>query len=450
MKSVDPDRVLWINQGLQKSGPVMYWMSRDQRVENNWALLYAQEKALELNEKLLVIFTLAQDYPGANLRHFDFMIKGLAEVQADLEKYKIDLYLLKGDPVNELSQFISQNRVSLVVCDFDPLKIKRNWQNRLVETCNIPICLVDAHNIIPCWKASDKEEFSARTFRIKIKKIIHKYLTPFPGLQKMPNENYSGNLIDWTQVLANIKCDRTVHPVKNINPGSNAGNELFYDFLNNKLKDYSDLRNDPNKNATSRLSVYLHFGQISAQKVALDVLTLANQDKNTESFLEELIVRRELSDNFCYYNSKYYALGGLHSWASLTLEKHKHDVRKYSYSLKEFEHASTHEHLWNAAQKQLVQEGFIPGYMRMYWAKKILEWSESPEEALKIAIYLNDKYSLDGRDPNGYVGCLWSIGGVHDRPWVEREIFGKIRYMNLNGCMRKFDVDLYISSINQI
>ena len=194
----------------------------------------------------------------------------------------------------------------------------------------------------------------------------------------------------------------------------------------------------------SNLSPYLHFGQISAQRVALIVNGLGNHP-SAESFLEELIVRRELSDNFCYYNSDYDSFKGFPEWAKKTLNDHKKDEREFVYTLKKFEEAKTHEDLWNAAQMQLVNTGKLHGYMRMYWAKKILEWSKSPEEALKIAIYLNDKYELDGRDPNGYTGCAWAIGGVHDRAWAERPVYGKIRYMNRNGAKRKFDIEKYIS-----
>jgi deoxyribodipyrimidine photo-lyase len=161
--------------------------------------------------------------------------------------------------------------------------------------------------------------------------------------------------------------------------------------------------------------------------------------------LEELIVRKELSDNYCFFNTNYDSFNGFHDWAKETLNKHRKDKRGFVYSLAEFENTNTHEDLWNAAQRELITTGKMHGYIRMYWAKKILEWSKSPEEALRISLYLNDKYELDGRDPNGYVGCAWSIGGVHDRAWTERPVYGKIRYMNRNGAARKFDVDRYIS-----
>jgi deoxyribodipyrimidine photo-lyase len=259
------------------------------------------------------------------------------------------------------------------------------------------------------------------------------------------SEGFSSDSIDWESVYNSLKVDDKVKPVNWLKPGEGAAHKALKKFIDSKLDIYDDLRNDPNADALSNLSPYLHFGQISAQRVALIVSSLANHP-SAESFLEELIVRRELSDNFCYRTPDYDSFKGFPDWAKKTLNEHRKDEREFVYSLKEFERAETHEDLWNAAQKEMVNRGKMHGYMRMYWAKKILEWSSSPEEALKIAIHLNDKYELDGRDPNGYTGCAWAIGGLHDRAWAERPVYGKIRYMNRNGAKRKFDIDKYIST----
>jgi len=220
-------------------------------------------------------------------------------------------------------------------------------------------------------------------------------------------------------------------------------------FIANKLKDYDLNRNDPILNGQSNLSPYLHFGQISAQRVALEIINQPIDETSKNSFLEELIVRRELSDNFCHYNLNYDTTEAFPAWAKKSLENHIYDKREYIYTLEQFANALTHDDLWNAAQLEMVKYGKINGYLRMYWAKKILEWTESPEKAIEIAISLNDKYQLDGRDPNGYTGIAWSIGGLHDRPWNERPVFGKIRYMNYNGCKRKFNVAKYIEKVNE-
>ncbi len=227
--------------------------------------------------------------------------------------------------------------------------------------------------------------------------------------------------------------------------GETAAREVMIDFIYNKFDTYFTQRNDPIKNAISNLSPYLHFGQISAQRVALEVEKAKSDIKSKESFLDELIVRKELADNFCYYNPFYDKFIGFPAWAKETLNSHRHDQRDHIYTLEELEAGKTYDPLWNASQLELLSKGKMHGYLRMYWAKKILEWSESPEKALETAIYLNDKYELDGRDPNGYTGIAWSIGGVHDRAWKEREIFGKIRYMSYEGSKRKFDVNAYIA-----
>jgi deoxyribodipyrimidine photo-lyase len=228
-------------------------------------------------------------------------------------------------------------------------------------------------------------------------------------------------------------------------PGEKAARKVMDSFLSEKLDSYSALRNDPTKSGVSDLSPYLHFGQISSQRVILEVEKAEVDPQSKKAFLDEILVWKEISDNFCYYNPLYNSFEGFPAWAKESLNAHRQDRREFVYTLQEFEAGKTHDPLWNASQMELLRRGKMHGYMRMYWAKKILEWSESPEKALEIAIHLNDRYEMDGRDPNGYAGIAWSIGGVHDRAWREREILGKIRYMSYEGCKRKFDVNLYIS-----
>ncbi|MCF8265767.1 MAG: deoxyribodipyrimidine photolyase, partial [Melioribacteraceae bacterium] len=250
--------------------------------------------------------------------------------------------------------------------------------------------------------------------------------------------------VDWEKARNSLKINFSVPEVDWLIPGESTAKSILEKFINQKLESYNQHRNDPNLNALSNLSPYFHFGQISPQRVALAVSSVNNFPESKDAFLEELIVRRELSDNFCYYNSKYDSFEGFHDWAKKTLNEHREDKREFIYRLEQFENAETHDGLWNAAQIEVIKKGKMHGFMRMYWAKKILEWTESPEQALEFALYLNDKYQLDGRDPNGYVGVAWSIGGVHDRAWTERPVFGKIRFMNYNGCKRKFDIKSYI------
>ena len=438
-------RVKTLKNVAEGKGSVVYWISRDQRVHDNWALIYAQKIAKEKKKPLVVLFILVSDFMGATIRQYGFMLKGLQEVESELEKYNIPFILLRGKPEVEIPGFIKNNNVSVLVTDFDPLRIKRTWKKEVAEEIEIPFYEVDAHNIVPCLHVSDKVEFAAYTIRPKIHKLLPEFLDDFPKLEKMKSNSTSNNdKINWKEVTNSLKVNSEVKEVDWIKPGEKAAANALENFLEKGLTKYSEERNDPNKNALSNLSPYLHFGQISAQRIALTVQQFYQKNISADAYLEELIVRRELSDNFCYFNPNYDLFDGFHHWAKETLNKHRKDKREFLYSLEGFENANTHKDLWNAAQMELLISGKMHGYMRMYWAKKILEWSKSPEDALSVAIYLNDKYELDGRDPNGYVGCAWAIGGVHDRAWTERPVYGKIRYMNRNGAARKFDIEAYI------
>jgi len=441
-------RVRKLNESaIRKEGPVVYWMSRDQRVGYNWALLVAQELAHTYIKPHCVVFCLVPEFLGATIRQYRFMIEGLKEVEQELHERNIPFYLVTGRPEEEIPRFAKEIRASVLVSDFDPLRIKRKWKDEVLKETKVPFYEVDAHNIVPCWVASPKQEFAAYTIRGKIRKLLPGFLTGFPRL-KIQTEavEIPGN--DWERVEKSLKVDFSVPELGWILPGEKQALKRLKNFIENKLSRYPDDRNDPTKEAVSDLSPYLHFGQLSTQRVALEVRK--SGIKGREDFLEELIIRRELSDNFCFYNPHYDHFNGFPDWAKKTLDEHRKDPREYLYTLKQFESGQTHDELWNAAQMEMVKRGKMHGYMRMYWAKKILEWTKTPEEAQKVAILLNDKYELDGRDPNGYVGIAWSIGGVHDRAWGQRPVFGKIRYMSYNGCKSKFNVAKYIEEVNKL
>jgi deoxyribodipyrimidine photo-lyase len=443
-------RVRTLRAGDFKKGPIVYWMSREQRTQDNWALLFSQELSQQEKVPLAVVFCLVPQFLGATFRQYAFMIRGLAEVEQTLKEKNIPFHLLLGLPEAELPDFLRQSRAGCLVTDFDPLRQKRGWKEEVAKRLDIPFFEVDAHNLVPCWLASDKQEYGAYTLRPKILRALPEFLDAFPPLQK---QNIGGlepaAPIDWQRILDSLTVDRKVTEASAFKPGERAAWELLGDFLANKLTLYAERRNDPTQEGQSNLSPYLHFGQISAQRIVLEVEDSLTGTKAKEALLEELIVRRELADNFCLYNLQYDSFAGFPSWAQKTLDEHRPDPREYLYTLEQFEQSRTHDDLWNAAQQEMVQSGKMHGYLRMYWAKKILEWTRSPEEALKIAIYLNDRYELDGRDPNGYTGIAWSLGGVHDRAWGERKVFGKIRYMSYKGCKAKFDVDAYIKA-NQL
>ena len=439
------NRVNCLGEEIEKHGPIIYWMQRDQRVKDNWALIYAIEKAKELDVPVMVTFCLVPNFLEATIRQYGFMLKGLQEIESALQKLNIPFYLLLGNPESEIPKLAEKINASAIISDFNPLKLVRTWKDQVTKNSSLPFFTVDAHNIVPVWQASQKQEYGAYTLRPKIKKQLDIYLDEFPKLSKQKPHNINLDKVDWDRAYKSLKINFNVREVDWQKPGESNALKMLNYFLQSKFQNYSKDRNDPNKNALSNLSPYLHFGQISAQRVALETLKIIGNEENKEAFLEELIVRRELSDNYCLHNSNYDSFDGFPEWAKKTLNEHKTDKREFTYSLNQFDNAETHDDLWNAAQIEMVTTGKMHGYMRMYWAKKILEWTENPEIALEYSIYLNDKYQLDGRDPNGYVGCAWSIGGVHDRAWTERPIFGKIRFMNYNGCKRKFDVKNYIN-----
>ncbi len=438
---VDPRRLTVLKPGLPGRGPVIYWMSRDQRVHDNWALLHAQNEALKKERPLAVVFCLIPSFREASQRHYAFMLGGLREVEEHLRRFGIGFFLFTGNPADTLPQELAKLDPALVVCDFDPLREKVRWRAAVTAAMNCPVVEVDAHNIVPARIASTKKEYAAATFRPKINRLLTEFLVPFPKLVKHPHPLFTPPA-DWsTNVVRAPAAGPTITRV----PGERSAWKQLEHFLEEGLPRYALERNNPVANTVSGLSPYLHFGQIAAHAIALAVRDYPAPTSSLEVFLEQLIVRRELSDNFCLYEPHYDSLDGLPNWARKTLDEHRADRRDYIYTREQWDSGETHDEIWNAAQRELITSGTMHGYLRMYWAKKILEWSSCPEEALATAIYLNDRYALDGRDPNGYVGILWSIGGLHDRPWFTRPVFGTVRYMSGNSLWRKPGIREYLS-----
>jgi deoxyribodipyrimidine photo-lyase len=434
-------------------------------------LLHAQEEAKKRNVPLAVVFSLVPTFLQASIRMYGFMLDGLKDVQQSCLEHNIPFHLLTGYPQDTVPKFVEKYKISLIVTDMSPLRTGIEWRNQVCDEISHTDCgfhIVDAHNICPVWTISNKVEYGARTLRVKINKVLDEYLTGFPLIQPQSSEltvsvygkNWKNLLttgIDWEQVKSSLEVDRSVREVTWCVGGENAARQNLNQFLSRRLNDY-ERRNDPTVNGLSNMSPWLHFGNIASQRCVLEAKKFSRSNNEAvKSFVEEIVVRKELSDNFCYYNPNGYDhLDGLYpsydnnSWAQRTLQDHESDRRDYTYTRQQFEAGKTHEKLWNAAQLEMVYFGKMHGFMRMYWAKKILEWSKSPTEALETAIYLNDKYSLDGRDPNGYAGCAWAIAGLHDQGWRERPVFGKIRYMNHAGCKRKFNVEKYVGNVQKL
>jgi deoxyribodipyrimidine photo-lyase len=446
------------DKGLSDGEHVIYVMSRDQRVHDNHALVRAREISKDASLPLVVAFNVLSKTGDRSKEHYQFMYSGLKEVQLELEKLNIGFVLFFEDNKESLLKEINKLNPAAVVFDFSPLNGPKEQKSFIAKNAEYKVEVVDAHNIIPTWVASDKEEFAAHTFRGKVHKLLEEWLVEPPKIIKQSSKSYSK--ADWKKFEQIVNKQKSNGSKIEFESGEKHAQNELNDFVENRLPDYAADRNNPNVDGQSNLSPYLHFGQISSLRVALELtknhmpllikeVRLARYEgtptigDSIDAFLEELIVRKELADNYCNNNANYKNYDGIKDWAKKSLEEHIHDNREYEYSLKDLESYKTHDDAWNAAQAQLSKTGKMHGYMRMYWAKKILEWSPSPKIAIKHANYLNDHYSIDGGDPNGYVGVLWSIGGLHDRPWFEQPIFGKIRYMNYNGLKNKFDVEAY-------
>ncbi len=438
---MDHSRVRDVKQGTVGEGPIIYWMSRNQRCMDNHALAFAQEEAVRMRRPLSVAFSLSTSFLGATLRQYGFMLRGLKEVERDLATLDIPFHLIPGGPM-ALIPFLRELRPAMVVEDFDPLRVKKEWKQLVRASTTCPHWEVDTHNVVPCWAASPKQEWAARTLRPKLARLTGQFLDDLPQVNRHPYPGREALGWDVSSILRSLDIDRTVKEVQ-IGPGWRAGERTLRTFINHRLEHYPEDRNDPLRYGQSGLSPYLHFGTISPQRVALEVQESGSSTEAKEAFLEELIVRRELSDNFCFYNQDHDRYEGLPEWSRRTLEKHADDPREHLHTLEELEAGETVDDLWNAMQKEMVVQGRMHGYLRMYWAKKVLEWSPTPRMAVERLIRMNDRYELDGRDPNGYVGILWSVGGLHDRPWKERNIFGTVRYMSRAGMARKFDAEAF-------
>ena len=434
---------------VDKGDYILYWMQAAQRAEYNHALEYSIRRANELKVPVVVLFGITDNYPGANLRHYYFMLEGLKETKEALEKRYIKLVLRHES--RELAVVELAENACCVVVDAGHTRIQRKWRQKAANNIKCLLEEVETNLIVPVMEVSDKENFSAGTLRPRITKRLPEYLVKIkynkPLFNSLDMKFNSFNINNVELAISKLNIDTSVGPVKDFKGGATEAKRRLKDFIKNKLGHYPDLRNDPCLDSTSNMSPYMHFGQISPLYIALKVLESDSPGK--EAYLEELIVRRELSYNFVYYNKSYDKFSCLPPWAKNTLNFHARDKREYVYSLKEFEQAKTHDPYWNAAQKEMVITGKMHGYMRMYWGKKILEWSKHPKEGYRIALYLNNKYELDGRDPNGFAGVAWCFG-KHDRAWSERKVFGKIRYMNASGLKKKFDCNKYLEKVNQL
>jgi deoxyribodipyrimidine photo-lyase len=432
---------------------VVYWMQRAERALDNPALDAAIEVGNELNLPVIVYFSAISNFPSANLRHYYFLNQGLRDIAADLAERGI-AFIVRRPPHNSLEALLSEVGAAMVIGDENPCREPDRWRKVLAKRLNIPFWTVDADVLVPS-NLFDKHFFALQFFRPKLYAQIPVYLVPPPALRPIREWKRPANFASFdvhTDVTAGWKdLDRSVKPVDYWTGGTHAALRRLKHFVDHGLANYPERRNHPEVDGTSQLSPYLHFGHISPLTITLAARKALQAKKVTQSaydsFVGELIGWRELAVNFVKFVPSYDSIDCAENWAQKTLREHAGDQRDPLYTLEQLERAQTYDELWNAAQMQMVNFGWMHNYMRMYWAKKILEWSPSPAIAFQNSVYLNDKYFLDGRDPNGYAGIAWSIAGVHDRPWFDRPIFGSIRYMSGASTGKKFDSKKYIRNM---
>src|SRR5688572_4623194 len=424
---------------------VVYWMQRAQRAVDNPALDTAIAAGNELGKPVVVFLGLVPFVERANLRHYQFLVEGVSDIADGLARRRVG-FVLRRHPDHRLEPFLEEVRAALVVGDENPLRQFEGWRRRVAARVRLPFWTVDADVIVPSALLL-KEQYAARTMRPRVHARLDRFL-------RIPRATSAR--VAW-QRPRSVACltpaadlpawpiDGSVGPVTTFRGGTREARRRLTAFTRRALAAYDPARNEPSAPGTSALSPYLHFGHIGPREVALAVRAAGAPAQSAAAFLEQLIVRRELAVNFATFNPHYDSLRGCEPWALATLAAHRRERRPHLYSESQLESAATHDPLWNAAQRQMVESGWMHGYVRMYWAKKILEWTRDPADAFRVAVRLNDRYFLDGRDPNGYTNIAWAIGGKHDRPWPRREVYGTVRSMSFDSTRRKFDAEAYIA-----
>ena len=450
---IQPTRIQILNSKKIKPGAyVLYWMQQSQRAQDNHALEYAIELANHLKLPVFVVFGLMDNYPEANLRHYTFMLEGLRETRDALIRRGIGMAVRLGHPADIALE--ASGEAAAVVCDRGYLRHQRKWRRKLARKAECRVIQVESDVVVPLEVASGKAEYAARTIRPKILRQRDAYLLrpdvlePFKDSSNLSETGI--NLDDLAGLLNSLNIDRSVDAVSDLfRGGASQARKRFQRFIAENLADHDRHSNQPQTDDVSHMSPYLHFGQISPIYLALEVQNADAPPEVREAFLEQLIVRRELAFNFAWFTPDYDAYSCLPGWAQLTLNEHADDRRPNLYSRRQLEAAQTHDPYWNAAMQEMKFTGFMHNYMRMYWGKKILEWSRTPKLAFRTTLAMNNKYFLDGRDPNSFTGVAW-IFGIHDRAWKERPIFGKVRYMAASGLERKCDIQGYIKKVERL
>lgn len=449
---IRPERIRVLNDKPARGDGryVLYWMQQSQRAAFNHALEFAVREANERSLPVVVGFGLTDDFPEANARHYAFMLEGLADARGALASRGIALVVRRGPPARVALELARD--AALVVADRGYLRVQRGWRDVVAAEARCAVVRVEADVVVPVDAASDHEEYAARTLRPKIGRLLPLFLAPLR--ETVPQRSSLGMGFDGLDIsnppelLGRLAIDRSVGPVREFVGGHTEARRRLDDFVARKLAAYDEARNMPGCDGVSHLSPYFHFGHISPVEVALAVRNAAGRagDANVDAFIEQLVVRRELAMNFCESNPRYDVYeGAVPDWARRTLAGYAAGPRAHAYSFSELDAAATHDECWNAAQREMVRTGKMHNYMRMYWGKKLVEWCESPGEAFATALRLNNRYELDGRDPNSFAGVAWCFG-KHDRPWAPHPFFGTVRSMTEAGLRRKFDMKPYLAA----
>ena len=452
---IERERLQLLNDAPEVPGDyVLYWMQQSQRADFNPALEWAIENANRLRLPVVVGFGLTDGYPEANGRHYTFMLEGLREVEMSLAERGIAFAIRRGAPDAVAIDLVQH--AALVVCDRGYLRHQKAWRSRVARDCGHRVVQVEGDAVVPVDLTSDKREVAARTLRPKIARLRDAWLKPLrttpvsvraEALAQRLAQPDALALSDVAALVARLDIDRSIGPVTRFRGGATEAKRRLHAFLHGGLSRYATERGEPALAQVSFLSPYLHFGQISPVEVALETTRSDADPEGRVGYLEELIVRRELAINFVEYEPDYDRYECLPRWARDTLDRHRSDPRPHRYDAQELAAAKTHDPYWNAAMREMRNTGYMHNHMRMYWGKKILEWSASPEEGFATALTLNNRYFLDGRDPNSYANVAWCFG-LHDRPWPERPVFGTVRSMTQGGLVRKIDADAYVASVD--
>jgi deoxyribodipyrimidine photo-lyase len=452
--SIQPTRIRVLNEAEPRSDAryVLYWMQQSQRVCFNPALEFALEEANARGLPVLVCFGLTDGYPEANARHYAFMLEGLAEAVRALNERGIAFVIRRGAP-DEVALDLARD-AALLVCDRGYLKPQQAWRASVARHAPCRVVQVEGDVVVPVEVASTKHEVGARTLRPKLYRVWEPYIVPLehrpvrrPATDLRLQSDF--DLSDVSATVRSLKVDHSVAPVRRFQGGATQAWARLGRFLSQPLARYAKNRSVPEAGAASHMSPYLHFGQISPVEIALAIRAAGTgDDEDRSAYLEELIVRRELAMNHVYYDVHYDAYETVPEWARKTLDSRRGDERPYLYTREQFEAGATHDRYWNAAMKEMRETGYMHNHMRMYWGKKILEWSASPEEAFETTLRLNNRYFLDGRDANSFTNVGW-VFGLHDRPWGPRNVFGNVRSMGQNT-LRKFDADAYVRTVEAL